>query len=41
MFERQLERLAREILNPDLEANHPDRGPAEVDIEMVGNWGDG
>ncbi len=38
MFELQLERLAREILNPSLEANRPDRGPAEVDIEMVGNW---
>ena len=41
MFERQLERQAREILNPGLQANHPDRVLAEVDIEIVGNWGDG
>ena len=39
--ERQLERQGREILNPSLGANRPDRVPAEVSIKIVGSWGDG
>jgi hypothetical protein len=39
--ERQRERQAREILHPSSEVNRPHYVLAEVNIEIVGSWGDG
>jgi hypothetical protein len=30
-----------EILNTGLDAAHPDRVPVDVDVDIVGSWGDG
>jgi DNA polymerase-1 len=30
-----------EVLNPGLDANHPDWVPIEVDVEAVDSWGEG
>ena len=30
-----------EVLNPGLDANHPDWVPVEVDVEVVDSWGKG
>jgi len=48
--EEQVEKVARfveevvmvagmdEVLNPGLDANHPDRVPVEVDVEILESW---
>jgi len=30
-----------EVLIPGLDADHPDRVPVEVDVEVVESWGNG
>lgn len=28
-----------EVVNPELDAGHPDKVPVEVDVEIVESWG--